>query len=66
MDISEINQKIDETKEKISNLSKQAINNKNNMKTTQSYAPFYNQIHILENTLKSSEKLKKRKLKITL
>ncbi len=36
MDISEINQKIDETKEKISNLSKQAINNKNNMKTTQS------------------------------
>lgn len=63
MDIKEINQKIDETKEKINNLSKQAINNKNNMKTTQSYTHFYNQIHILENKLKGLEKLKEKSKK---
>ncbi|EHR98778.1 hypothetical protein [Staphylococcus epidermidis] len=60
MDLKTVNQRIAEKEQQIKELSRQTSNKKNLMKTTQSYAHFYKQLHILENQLKGLEKLKKK------
>lgn len=60
MDLKTVNQRIAEKEQQIKELSRQTSNKKNSMKTTQSYAHFYKQLHILENQLKGLEKLKKK------
>ena len=60
MDIKTINQRIIETENKISLLSKQTLNKKNSMKTTQFYTQIYKQLHILENKLQGLQRLKKK------
>ncbi|AVO03350.1 hypothetical protein A9958_12940 (plasmid) [Staphylococcus simulans] len=60
MDSEMVSSQIKETEEKIRNLSKKAMNQKNNMKTTQSYTNYFKQINILENRLKGLKKLQQK------